>query len=460
MSRLTPEEFQDALKKGLGRAVAHVRCSDPLELREPLLNASLTCLAYDAQCEESRAPWLMEMFQITGEPDFYRQPIFKRLWELADEEPRTGRNFWQLYHLTAEFALRGDRAARGLIYEVFDKTIHDETMEGCNVLLRLDGIEGLLYVLAKIGQRIQDGFGFQIARYDIESTEKEFGKEMVQAAIERETERNPLVQAYFERANSDDPYFDCPFCAEITMLPDLPLREWVDHIMDDGFSDFKDYGEDCLPYHCLYERRTALSSASRKADESEINYVIEKLIETDNPMRQFCLLGAFIRHSMPRVEKKILGFLDSDNDSLRWSTAIALSKTQHEMIRDKAMELLQSDSSRLNWDDGFDLLENNFLPGDQAVLEKAIQTREFQDIHRLHSAGLSLTTLIDRHPEESFHNLCCWFYERNPCSLCREDFVKHLVQHRTIPDEILAECRDDCNEETRQLVQETSAESA
>jgi hypothetical protein len=381
MSRLTPEEFQDALEKGLGRAVAHVRSSDPLELREPLLNASLTCLAYDAQCEESWAPWLMEMFQITGEPDFYRQPIFKRLWELADEEPRTGRDFWQLYHLAVEFALRGDRTARSLVYEVFDKTIHDETMEGCDGLLRLDGIDGLLYVLTKIGQRIQDGFGFWTAEYDIEYTEEKFGKETVQAAIERETERNPLVHAYFERASSEDPYFDYPFYTEYERPPDLPLREWVDRIMEDDFSDFKDYGEEHIPYLCLTSRRCALARASREVEEHELNYVIEKLVETDNPMRQFCLLGAFMRRSMPRVEKKILDFLDTNNDSLRWSTAIALSKTNHEMIRDKAMELFQSDPPRLNWDNGFDLLENNFLSGDQAVLEKAIQTREFQDIH-------------------------------------------------------------------------------
>jgi hypothetical protein len=45
MKKLSNEEFHDALCKGLGRAVQHVRCSDPTEVREELLNAARHCLA-------------------------------------------------------------------------------------------------------------------------------------------------------------------------------------------------------------------------------------------------------------------------------------------------------------------------------------------------------------------------------------------------------------------------------
>ncbi|MGL6197068.1 MAG: hypothetical protein ACRC2T_19830, partial [Thermoguttaceae bacterium] len=72
MTKLTREEFQNALKKGLGRAVQHVRESAPSDVRDDLLHASLNCLVRDAQCECGRAPWLMKMFNITGEPDFYQ----------------------------------------------------------------------------------------------------------------------------------------------------------------------------------------------------------------------------------------------------------------------------------------------------------------------------------------------------------------------------------------------------
>ena len=457
MNPLTREEFQDALKKGLGRAVRHVQNSPPEAVREDLLNASLNCLVYDAQCEEGRAPWLMKMFQITGEPDFYRQPILKRLRELADVEPRTGSDFWQRWHLAVEFALNKDQEACDLVYEIFDKMIHDEAMRDCDALIRLDGIDGLLYVLAKIGQRIQDGFGFWDAKYDIEEVEEKFGKETVQAAIERETGKNPLIRAYFERAGSDDPYFDYPFYLQVKMPPDLPLREWVDRIMEDDFSDFKDYGEGYPPYYCLIGRKSRLSQASRKAEEDEINYAFEKLLETDHPMRQFCLLGAFFRHPMPRIEKKIFDFLDMDNVSLRWSAVIALSGTKHEAIRNKALESLQSDPPKSNWHYGFELLENNFQPGDQIVLEKAVQTREFSEIHELHSAGLSLGTLIDRYPGESFRNLCCWFYDRTPCSRCRADLVEHLVKHQTISHEMIEECRDDCDTHIQELIEQLTS---
>ena len=259
MRSLTREEFQDALKKGLGRAVQHVRHSPPETVREDLLHACLNSLAYDPQCECSHAPWLFKMIQLSGEMKFYRQPIFKRLRELAAEESRTGCDFWQLYYLVVEFALHNDQEARRIVYEIFDKTIHDETMEGCDAIIQLDGVNGLLYVLAKIGQRIQDGFGFWEAKYDIEQAEEKFGAETVQAAIDRETKTNPLVNAYFERACCEEPYFDYPFYLQVDWPPDLLLCEWVDRIMEDDFSDFKDYGEGYGPYSCLLSRRGGIS---------------------------------------------------------------------------------------------------------------------------------------------------------------------------------------------------------
>lgn len=452
MSPLTREEFQDALRKGLGRAVRHVRSSAPDDVREDLLNASLHCLVYDVLCEEGRAAWLMKMFQITGEPELYRQPILQRLRDLADEEPREGSDFWQLYHLAVEFAFNDDREAHDLVYETFDKMIHDVTMTGCDELIQLDGINGLLHVLAKTGQRILDGFGFWDANYYIREAVENFGLELVQETIEREIEQNPLVRAYFDRADSDDPYFDYPFYPQTDRPPDLPLREWVDRIMEDDFSDFKDYGEGFPPYYSLITRRGGVECAARKAEADELAYAFEKLLETDHPMRQYCLLGAFGRRPMPRVEKKILDYFDTDNVALQWSTAIVLSNISHEAIRDKAMELLLAEPARLNWHYGFTLLESSFRPGDQAALEKAIQTREFPNGASFDLAGSSLRNLIDHNPEESFQKLCCWFYERTPSSRCRTDLVKHLVKHQTISCEMLEECLDDSCEETRKLV--------
>ena len=451
MMPLTHEQFQDALEKGLGRAVQHVRNAPPESVREGLLHASLNCLVYDAQCEESRAPWLVKMFQLAKEVDFYRMPIFNKLLELAENELRTGRDFWQLYELVVEFALNGDEEARNIVYRVFDKMIHDESMDGCDALIRMDGVTGLLYVLRQIGQRILDGFGFQEAKYCIEDAEKSFGKETVQKAIQIEAMNDTCVQTYLDRASSDDPWFDYPFYHSLQTPPDLSLREWVDRILEDDFADFKDYGEDYHPYFCLTGRRSGLNKAARKASSEELSYALNMLLGTTDPRRQFCILGTFIRQPMPRIEQMILDFVDSENESLCWCAVKALSSTSHELIREKAIGLLQS--GRPNWYDGIEILEHSFQSGDQDVIEKAVQTNEFPNIHSLHSAGLGVSRLIRFYPNESFRGLSCWFYDRTPCSYCRTSFVEYLVNLGSIPSEILEECRDDCYSEIRELAE-------
>ena len=450
MIPLSREKFQDALEKGLGRAVQHVRVSRPEEVRDDLLNVSLHCLVFDAQCEGWRAPWLMEMFQITGETEFYRKPILERLDEISDTELRKGRDFWQLYHFAKEFALRGDKEAHESVYRAFDRMIHDNFIEGSEELIELDGIAGLVYILEKTGQRIRDGFGFCNAKYDIESAEEKFGKETVQNAIETAKKQNEFVRLYFERAAMKDPYFDGPFVYR-ERLPDLSLREWTDQIMDEDFSDFE-IGDEDHPFLSLDMRRRIFVRVARKAETAELEYAFEKLMQTDNPMRQYCLLGIFAKRPMPRVEKKILDLIDSENVSLTWYAAQALSSTSHEWIREKGLELLQSDPPQSNWYSGIELLENSFRPGDQRMIEKALVKNVFPDIHSLHGAGLSLKHLIGSNPQESFADCCLWFYDQTPCSLCREDFVKHLVEKASAPPELLEECRDDCSEETRELV--------
>lgn len=446
MQTLPREEFQDALRKGLGRAVRHVRTASPADIREDLLHVSLNGVVYDAQCEDGRAPWLVNMFRLTNEPEFYRRPILDRFAELSEVEPRTGSDFWQLYELAVEFALAGDKEARDAVYRTFDKMIHDECMEGCDALLRLDGIAGLLYVLRQIGQRILDGFGFQDAKYYIEDAEENFGVEKVQSAIQAAVENDPLVQTYLDRAVNDDPWFDYPFYHSYERPPDLSLHDWVDRTLEDDFADFKDYGEDFHPYFCLTGRRSCLTGAARKAPVEELTYALNMLLETTDPRRQFCLLGTFMRQPMPRIERTVLNFVDSDNVSLRWCAAQALSSTSHELIHEKAIELLRSD--RPNWYGGIELLKRSFRSGDQNIIEKALKTNEFPNIHSLHSAGLDVSKLIGLYTDESFHGLCNWFYDRTPCSRCRTDFV----EHDSMPPEMAEECREDCCEEIRKLV--------
>ena len=75
---MTPDEFRNALAKGQGRAVRHVRESSAEAVRDALLDACVRCKTYDTQCEGFRADWLYQMIELTGEMKFYRKQILDR----------------------------------------------------------------------------------------------------------------------------------------------------------------------------------------------------------------------------------------------------------------------------------------------------------------------------------------------------------------------------------------------
>ena len=71
MVPLTLEKFQDALRKGLGRALMHVKTYGTENVRDEILQACLHNFIYDPQCEKSRANWLIEIINLAPDKEYY-----------------------------------------------------------------------------------------------------------------------------------------------------------------------------------------------------------------------------------------------------------------------------------------------------------------------------------------------------------------------------------------------------
>jgi hypothetical protein len=89
MRPLTRDEIRAALRKGRGRIVLHLREHGAAALQDELLEACLHSLVYDAQCESTRADWLMSLIDLTGHAAFYRDRVLDALpgatefWDVA-----------------------------------------------------------------------------------------------------------------------------------------------------------------------------------------------------------------------------------------------------------------------------------------------------------------------------------------------------------------------------------------
>ncbi|HZO87451.1 MAG TPA: hypothetical protein VFB38_03865 [Chthonomonadaceae bacterium] len=110
------QQFQALLAQGLGRPLLYLQSHDARPYREVILYACTHDLRYDHQCEDSRAPYLFDLIQRTGEADFYRQRILSSLQNPAEDE-----DIYQMVGLAYLFAQQGDTAARSMMYSV----LHD-----------------------------------------------------------------------------------------------------------------------------------------------------------------------------------------------------------------------------------------------------------------------------------------------------------------------------------------------
>jgi|GEM_PF-1885478 len=474
MRSLTRDEFQDALKKGLGRAVQHVRNSPPEAVREDLLHACLNSLAYDRQSEGSRAPWLFFMLELTEDLDYYVPRIFEQHFNLVQDRIKND-NQYQLFGLVCKLAEYGSEKAKAEVYRFFDSQFnedYDGWFYGWSTIIAIDKIPGLLHILERFGHfcsqylkdngddSFEDGLGYML--YIIECAEEQLGKEEVQTVLKEKKEQSEFIKICFEHAKAYQERHDARELErqnetkeqfQERKREEYPLRDYVDSLLADDFSQFKEdkqYVED--PYHFLL-RKQRFSWAGRWAKEEDINYALDKILLTEDPLRQTILLRTFYNRPLPRVEKQLLDMLDSENEYLTWAIGIVLSEISHPLIREKALETLKSDPPKKDWLYGIIWAQNSFLGEDVKLLKTLLLTKTIPEDADLETVGHSLRDIYKRFPGDHFKAIFLWLYEHGPCSFCREQIVETLIENHWCPPEILEECRNDCNSDIRELVE-------
>lgn len=112
---------------------------DPKLHRETLLRACFTDDRFEA--EDSRAGYLWELIQITGDAEYYRDAIRQHLPECEIQ---------QVFELAARFAAHGDALMKHAMYGAFEQY-------GCaEELIKLDGMPALVRAAAELAPRIED----------------------------------------------------------------------------------------------------------------------------------------------------------------------------------------------------------------------------------------------------------------------------------------------------------------
>lgn len=421
-------EQQDAFRKGLGRARQWAEAGRLAD--ELLLRACLTDHRYDTDVEDPRADWLWQIIATVDAKQRFRVPLLHALHGLTDEYSAI-----QLCGLGLRYAATGDEAFRARLYEIVEsRPFADYPFLGDEEILELDGPAAFIFVARARGKEI--------------------------SAREWEWHDGCLVDEAIER------------------LGEIQVRELLNNTKDLAIRRFGDAwnrntrhragGDVATPRGArreyllpvsdvLLAARNAHSSVAHfrgwgmHSDEPALEVVLSRLREATEVTELIRLLRVFSNRALPRFDPRLIELCQHPDSNVRHWAYNALELNSHALVREFALQRLEAGDHR-----AIGLLTNNYQSGDEDAILSQINLRN--DAFDIHVMMLDIIQLLEKNDDADPSQLGVVAYALTPCASCRMWAVRHLVKHQAAPDWLLAECRFDSDEDSRNLAEAAMTE--
>lgn len=430
--KLTRREFSRAIKRGLGRALLHVKEYGDEGIENEIKDALLTNYVYDMQIEGLRAWWLFDIVQLTGRTSVYAEYLARNFCATRE----TAWHYAHRYDLAARFYELGFEEFRQLMFTNFHKIAKKLWMYYCGMaLIDVAGLVGLEHIARLCGRptKVMDSWEYHKVMEHAEDLTSEFTvKEFLATLSESSRDIKAFVDVCSEHRGTDKD--SSP--AEPWRRPSIEdLKSMVANQSQDRLgSDFRRFG--------------------RQASEAELKTVRSLLACATSIRERKAWLEVFESKTMPDVTPDIINLIYDENEKVARSAVNALSLVRSEMVREVALKCLRSGHAKLKVK-GFDLLESNCQRGDAPELFKILKTLRSAD--NIHRAGMSINKFAEVEDDEEFVPIFLWLYENGSESFCREHFLEHILKWGKCPDFVLKEAQWDSGSEVQELARKTVA---
>ena len=430
----TREEFEQAVRRGLGRAVLWLSRDASLADREFILYACTHSLAYDRQTENNRALYMFDVIQATRDAESYTRAVESALTEFGesekemDDEPSVR----QMFDLLGLLAKSGDASARRSVYSFFEEFIEDSDWSRAQVLVDIDGLEGYLHVLRQWVQhpRGEDDHWYEASV--LEDVEERFGAENVQAFLEKAASAEPAIGVYISEVREKQVAWHQQRASRPPRpLPDM--RELRGLITDPDKHFNRPMGE----------------RAGANLSEADAKQIARDLSAETDPQRLERYLSLFRRRPFPLDPAPLLVLAEEADAKVATAARKALCVIQYPSVRALALEGVDDDPHP--WE-LVEMLTLNFQAGDEKVIERTLQ-KPWND-EEMHWLGLAVRKVFEENQTPAAFDALLLFYELGFCTMCREGAVELLAEIGPLPDYILDECRYDAYDSTRELIRE------
>ena len=423
---LNKSEFQQTLRQGLGRARLHLQKHGNDWVEAILMEACLSNLAYDPQCEGNRAPWLVELIYQSARPEMLIASLLPQL-------PADVENYWdatQRCRIALNLAQRGVQGAREVLYACLRYSLLTKDIIGASEIVEFDSADGLVHVATFLGSRKLADPNFYCCENPLFIYNDRFGQFSGNVLLQSLARDSPAIQCYLQNID-DHQNRRAEYQAGQEVTPSISFEL--------AYQDLQSF--DSLGFLAQFV------TWAKTANETEWSRMLE-LVHFNAPLNQIrALLSIFERRQFENCPQALFKFVKHPEYNARQWAFSTLGNFKHPEIRAIAEELLSA--GKVTGDEIL-LFKHNYQAGDIDQIYNALQVPE--DQHQLHSLIMNIARISESIGTPELFPLLLFGYERTPCSSCRGRLVKELVELDVIPGWIAAECEHDAVSETRALV--------
>jgi hypothetical protein len=397
-----------------------------VDFSNAIIKAALINLSYDNQCESSRAEYVYDLMELSGQKKKIRKAILNGLMNEKNDD-------WalvQLFELAVIFVKHGDQEARKAIYKRFNKKDENAVWAGVSSIIELDGLQGLIRVADARGKMIVKDYeewdnGFLIKDFQEQNPGINAWNELIKAG-----KNNKFIKAYLDAIRKNKRL------NRRRTRPKCSYKTVKNSINKNAIQPLPFYGV-------------------KEISSSDIKKIASDFLKESSPERLESYLSVFKKVKYPYDYKTILNLAKKRN---RKSSRIcefastALKYFSGEDIRKFALEKIQT--IRIPYD-YLDLLVSNYKKGDSKLFTKIIS--RCKDEHEAHTIAQRIINIYEANKTPECKEPLEDIYNRINCGICRHLIVKILIKNKVLSLKIKNEIHYDSYEDTRKLAKSLSS---
>ena len=461
---MTKKQFRHDMRRGLGSCQLELRrCTDIEEYRQDILWGIQHALAYDAQCEGTRAIYFFDMIELFDDwSEFYTL--------IADSAKRNIKDpGWRFFHYEEILALMAGagyapaQETMDELYELLLRAVQRGRPSGNGIWAAMDNFSRIcVSILTNVMQtqeerevfylRVLADYGKILARkptFGVHCEDKWF--EMVAEEDIGETRIHELLAQ-----KSSDP--DIARYLENNRQRAAKRESYQAMIQSETLKTKT--AESLYEKLCVedWTQINRLRKILRKCGQEEVEKLARLYANEEREELRARILRLFrISDSMSAFDDngiiRMISDAESENETLREEALTALQETRGQLVRAYALQRLEQQPKDT---DALLMLITNYEPGDGKRLISLVKSVSLNENNGAwHGVFSGVRELIYRDhgaDKELSEALLPYMLHEGYCSWCRLCLLELMQPRGLLTPELIEECRWDCYMEIREFV--------